>query len=501
MKHLILFLLLFVFVFVFCFCIHENNVFFSIVSKLVNAADILGERYVKRISFKLADSNAQVLSGESEKYVLISPDRTQWLFKTSWSKEDEINTYTAYKLANVFGIRTPEMYKFTISINGEKKFGFLQKMIPSNTAISLAPAEFLQNGQAKFNSFLLKNKIFIRLLYFDEYGEFLIDNRKSIYLTDLNNAFCEIGHASSFGDKLPYDFHRTTNIDFKKAYAFLNYVRGIDNTRLALYLKTSLVSYGLQHYIDNIVAALIRRKKTLVEDFINCYSSHPDFNREGLGHTSSFLYRVRLLQNLCKNVLKKSHFLLFSKRSNNERNFKTVSSGMAWQYLIEHFNFLSELNEVKDCEALLLLHRNLSKAENTLVSMRRNCHNLGEKIAITLYMRQGRTFKKYIYRHKTYYDYDCGDAIFIPIVYNFSVFTSLYPIDEWFSFVNYQTEGVASIVKLQGEDEYIIGLIKLINEEYDEAIRFFTIAKKNGYAYAEVEDMVRHIARIRDSLK
>ena len=486
--------------------IFKDRLALGAISKLVYLKDKLGKLYIERLSFELADDEEQIHTGCTEKYVLKASDGTKWLFKKHISPQ----ILLAYRLANILGIDTPERYRFNISINGINKEGFVQRMIPSaKPFFNLAFFFVTQHKENRILSSALFNGIFCYLLYIPNSGcELLVDSSEKIHQIDLDNAFnafCKLGSdeiiTKSNVEYLMYIDNREylmdidikdIDIDFEQIYAFLKHIEKIDNDWLIKYLKIDKLDENEAKYVDNLVNILIRKKKTLLEKSHLYFSSHPNFCSESLYSASSFPYRIKICKKLCRDILQRCIDLLFSKKQRNKNELSAISSGRAWKYVGDALQnsfdclFDSKPTDIKN-QAIKLL----SDAENKLIFMRRNCGDFREKLAITLYIRQAKTLKKYIEEYCT----DEDDFVslpwdmFVQIVQNVHTFKHPLSTDQWFSFITYQTKGAVPIVKTKGEDEYIIGLIKLINKQRDEAMKYLAIAQKEGYAIDEIIDI------------
>nr|MBA4405131.1 hypothetical protein [Nanoarchaeum sp.] len=470
-------------IFIVCFYLSKDALLLNTISKLVHIKDMLGKLYIERLDFDVAEEHEQIMKGDTEKCVLKDNLDNLWLFKVPDDIEDEIDTLAVYKLANILGVDTPEMYIFCPSINGKKQQGFLQRMLPSNSFfLTLIEFEKYKNDWV---SVMLINELFSFLVGY-EYDdvELLIVPPGKIYQIDLDNSF-------GFGkdDNEEYEkeefwykvhlYRKHFDIDFKQSYIFLNHIKSIKDDWLIKYVKAVLDEYPSQAYISNLIKVLIDRKPHL-DDFYQLYSHHDNFASSK--STSCFLYRIDICRKLCKNILQKCVSSLFLKRKNKKNEFSLVSSGDTFRYLIDYFEFLRKPADFRKQEVPKLF----LDAEDTLISICHKCNDFREKIAITLYMRQVRTLKQYIMdKHNNF----CNESeILVPILYNAHSIRDSSFIDKWFSFIKYQTKGTVPPVKIKGEDEYIIGLAKLIHKQYDEAIKFLLIAQEEGYAPDETSN-------------
>ncbi|MBL7197401.1 MAG: hypothetical protein ISS47_04840 [Candidatus Omnitrophica bacterium] len=502
-KYLFFFLIAII---IFTSFIFKDRLALGAISKLIHLKDKLGELYIEKLSFELADDEEQIHTGCTEKYVLKASDGTKWLFKSLYNEDEEKQILIAYRLANILGVNTPERYGFNISINGINKRGFLQRMLPpGNSHFSLGYIGYIRNN---FIQSVFCNGIFCYLLCIpNDNCEFLVSPSGKIYQIDLNNIFDPfwelldddaIARSSAEYliriDNSKYLMDISINdidIDFKQVYTCLKHIQEIDNDWLIKYLEIGPGGYS-DSWINSIMNIMIKKKSTLSEDFRNHYSSHPNFHSKDLYSASSFSYRVKICKKLSKDILQRCIDLLFSKRQKIKSELSLISSGNAWRYINNlqddlhsylDFSFKNKLSaaDIKNQVIKLFLD-----AENELISIRYDCDDFGEKLAITLYLRQVRTVKKYIEKYYTdksvFVDLLHIWNLSIQIVQNVHTFKHPSSTDQWFSFIKYQTKGIVPIVKLKGEDEYIMGLINLISKRYNEAMQHLATAQKEGYA-------------------
>lgn len=453
----------------------------------------LGQRYIDKVTLHLADYDEQLLAGATEKYVLRDNSGKKWLFKKIYNVQDELKTYCTYRLTKIFGIHTPEMYKTSLTINGMPVAGFIQRLLPS-TYLSAPPYGFIKPSERKILASLIKYGIFNWWVKSDAV-ECLISPSGRVYLVDLNSMF-------EFDDKnllppiaylnkqlFPVQEAENMAINFEEANIFLYYMgKNLNQKSLEKYLKAEQYTYETENYINRIVKFLVERKKDLLNDLCspNLFNCHLHKKRH---HLKYLMPKIRVYKMLLANIIR--HIpTLFLKSKSYKNELAVISSGRGWEVLMMFLDLelIDSLEKGSHGIPSKEIYRLFSSFESKLASTRRMSDCFNEKLAITLYMRQLRTFWKYIKKYNGFESID----VFVPIIQDIDTFQHPASTDRWFSFTKYQTEGTISIVKLEGEAEYIQGLIKLINHQNDEAIQYLLIAKEKGYAIDEIADLTVH---------
>ncbi len=493
-------------VFTFFYCISKSAPLLNVISSLIYCEGVLGKCYVERLDFKLAEDSEQIRKGMSEKYVLKGQDGSKWLFKgitCDWMDNSfrarEMHTVLAYKLARILGVNTPEMYEFHMSTNGLNKSGYIQKMIPL-AGKSISPHRFTGKKKDKFFLSIATSEIFSWLLYGNEGMQLLLSSSGEIYQIDLQNSFCDLTNNPalfSINERKWLKAFYEIDASFVDLgwHGFLKHVAGIPDDWLIKHSNPIIADeYGERQDVKTSVNLLIRRKEILTAFLSNKYPLHSNFKNKKFISNSGFLYRLNLCKKLCKSIFRTSKDLLFLKKHvNKKNNFVLICSGEAWILLREHFKFLRKTPGPSAQE----LDKRCLDAEKKLMLLRRNCNVPEEKLAITLYLRQVKTFKRYM---EKYFEKELDNEviflnfqveIFIQIIHNLRTFKHPETADRWFSLINYQKAGDLAIVKSAGEDEYIAGMMKLINKQYNEAAYFFKSAQEKGYAVDEIEEIIK----------
>jgi hypothetical protein len=135
------------------------------------------------------------------------------------------------------------------------------------------------------------------------------------------------------------------------------------------------------------------------------------------------------------------------------------------------------------------------EAEKKLNAMRSNCGAMEEKIAITLYLQQLKTLRDYVdknYGSRGKEDRCLGENynFFVPVVHNVSGFAYPLPPDGTGGFIRDRNGEIIPVVVTGGEEEYIKGLLAIMNKRYDDARKFFAQAKEEGYAVDEIDNVL-----------
>jgi len=414
---------------------------------LIHLKEKLGKSYVERANFMLANDDEQIKEGMTEKYVLEDSTGKKWMFKVSSNDRERITTLIAYLSANILGVNVQPMYETKLSINGINKKGFITEMLPSGTLFVDPDAEVIKKNKNILSNSLM-NIIFSWWIFYPEFEaiELAITPSNEIYQVDMNNAYDEERGEVRIEDSVDYNNYvreiaqlNGTGINFFKIHTFIQHSLGIKDDQLSEFLMSYQDKYNSE-YFKNEVDRIITRKKILLEDYGKLFSSHPKFGENKFSNMGVLSYRLALCGKLYKDILKRKIDHLFLKAPYSQRKLEVIASGNAWKYLTIHYRFLEEDR-----------------------SMRRYSKDLREKIAITIYIRQIRTGKHYFDK----YGYDVGRNYWawIPITYNVHTFEYPISIDQWYFRLDYMRKGNILVVKVEGEDEYIGGLMSLINDQ------------------------------------
>ena len=159
-----------------------------------------------------------------------------------------------------------------------------------------------------------------------------------------------------------------------------------------------------------------------------------------------------------------------------------VSSGTAWNIIRDSIQD-TWVDDKVDVQPVL------SDDLKKLCELRQASKTLQEKLAISMYMQQVRTFLDNI----TQYGIVCHNkVIFTPIIYSFDDLRSM-DIDGWVK--DLKCDGLNELLKsvrlsgVNGEDDYIRGLMELLKGRYGKAKKYFYDAYVKGYAKEEISEI------------
>lgn len=453
----------------------------------------LGKDYIRKLIFELAPYDQQIFHGEHEKYVLNAQDGSRWIFKPYTVEEEgrKSKNFLVYKLAKIIGINTPPIYDFSMAVNGKLKNGTLQKFVWDAHDVDCFN-DFIEDGQFHLIPEIMKYEIFFRLILLKE-GALLIDRSEKIYQIDLDKSFNIHGEEKSKDmDEDPCALHfdrlKKINVQFKQGYECLNHISEINNDWLIRYLKLNLVGYPVEVYEDKL-NDLLKRKEKLLKDLSTHYSLHPNFSRNKLIRAGVFRYRLNICKDISGKILKRllAIYLLQGKKASNELcNINVICSVRGWYCVYDALLNLKR-NQPK-------FYKNASRIQEELEFVRKKAPDFRERLALTYYMIQLQTIIEYL---KLYDPSISGDYLYenpplIPIICNVSELHESNS-DWWYSLVKYQTKGKVLPQELKGQRQYVLGLIKLINHSYKEAIEFLEKAELSGYAIEEINEIKKSI--------
>jgi general stress protein YciG len=388
-----------------------------------------------------------------------------------------------YRLAEIFNIRTPEMYEFYITLNGNNQTGYIQKMIP----VAQGSAGFSQRKIEKMFSAMLIDETFGWLLHF-VFTEMLLSQNGEVYMFDLN-AECWKPENRDDDDQFTENFSGMNDLcgGAGEVYGFLEHVNRIEDAWL---LKQSGVSLCRGEGIENELMKNVLKQKRKLSFFINDKRRYPEAGKKG-GRLSCFVYRAAMCIDLGRDIAQKSIALTRKKSSNGRKNeFRAISSGNTLNYLADKAMVLRRNSDAK----IPGWKDSCLSVEKELSSMRYACDILEEKLAITVYLRQVKTLNEYLKRKEVIDIFLTAKRdIFIPVLYNVNSFTYAFA-DEWYARIHYQTAVTVPVAVSEGEREYITGLLALMNSQVDEAEKLLAIAKEKGYAVEEIDDItIRYV--------
>jgi len=466
--------LIFIVILTAIFCLYnliKSNLLNKVIIKLVDTNDALGKRYINNLHFKFAGDKEQVFSGISEKYVLIADDGSKWLFKKS-IEEDQEKYFLVYKLANILGIDLPETYRFSLNINCKKRSGYIMEFIPeaNSSYLSELLSKCIAERKYIFIPKLLAQSVFGWLTYY--YDPQLIFSASKVYFSDLDDSF----YMSKSPKNIP-DIFKGINIqvDYKTVYALLKYINRMDEKLLEAYLSQVLNSETQDK--KYMIELIMQRKKMVVPSFFNTYSNNSVFQRLKFNRANAFSLKLDICNNLLNKIILKSKKPGFFKNNCLNSELYIVASGESWLYLAEKFISLRKNSYFKDKDVQALFQ----DCENKLFLIRKNAKDPREKLATTLYLRQLRTLKGYQEKNKKML-YPTW-KVFIPILLETNSLKDIADLDKWFISTKYPSNSKVIIDKKPGEDEFILGLLNLINKADKAASVLFNAALEKGYSW------------------
>lgn len=489
----------------------RDRLLIGFISALTSLKNSLGEAYVRRLNFSLADDKEQRLpGGAKEKYVLKANDGSRWLFKVAYLKED-FSTLLACRMKDILGIRTPQMYRTWLCINGVGTPGYTIEMLPTGS-------KKLEIVNAYDYSPIIKNIIFgwiLNLRYADI--ELMTDPSGKIYQIDLQNVFNNIENENvgALGEEYREMLCReeAEPINFKEAAFLIKYIEGINDKWLLAHLEKSFVKYATAAYIDNVTDMLVKRKnigfsdlfamdpegnKKKIQEELNRYIDyilgflierkhsakitfqylflpHKDFNYSRHAKNGGLVYGMQVCAGLIKDIINISGRLMSVRAQKNKEKISAISSGSAWEFIDDQF----ATPEASSGNAKFAL------VEAKLENLKRQSLDPREKIAIAIYLRQLRTARKFLNK------FSPQEAIrFAQVVINAENLRDNSFLEMWLRDTRLFRKCGGIAEELSGEDEYINGLIKLIHNQNDEAERLLSIAQNKGYSVEEIDSLI-----------
>ncbi len=319
-----------------------------------------------------------------------------------------------------------------------------------------------------------------------------------IYLIDLDNAFYD-GVSDDEAGLININELKEAEINFRQPYAFLKHIAGLNNELLIKYVKKAMEDDKKQLEADYFLRLFLKRKAGLLEYVLKRYSPHPCFSKRSLALAGSFSYRLNICKDLSKDIIQKAVSLLFLKKQIPKREIEAITSIKVHNYFDEYGEWEDVLGKTMDVELGTRegkvpdeeIKKIFSKLGKGLIALRLNCFDPKEKLAATIYLRQVRILAKYTLENNI--DHEGG--IFTWIVQNIDKFAHPYSTDYWLNFAEYAKDGKVRVVSVEGEDEYIAGLINLLHRQYPEAVRFLSSAQRKGYAVEEIKSILKDIKK------
>jgi len=470
------------------FIILKTNFTINLIYMISTLEEKFGEFYIKTLDFKLADYKEQIKSGVQEKYVLKGHDGSKWVFKVFHSNDDKNKCLFANRLASILGIDVPKIYNFIILINGQEKKGLIQEFVLSTNSNScLRIGDFKNDLQNKFIPKVLINIYFNWLFYRDTNRvEMLISPTNTLYLIDLCDVLKNDPASINTGGLKINNF-----LDFKQVYFFLSNLQAISDYWMTKYLERTLKLSLDAKELNRTEKLIFIRKRLLTNEFLKGYYSDLRFYNIKYNLYDNLFYRINIAVKISMDILKISFRVLNSlflcERREVENKFALVASGDAWAFLMSHFDTFKVGN----------LNNLFLEARNKLIVMRYQCKDLREKLAITLYLRQVRTLQAYIEKYKLKEDnrikFLYADRVLISIAQDMDSFKSASEIDSWTNFLDYQKNGEMEVRIVNGEDEYISGLLELIKGRNHHGIDLLKVSQKKGYAIEEIASIINSL--------
>ncbi|MDP8216025.1 MAG: hypothetical protein P9L98_01720 [Candidatus Kaelpia imicola] len=150
----------------------------SEIIKIYDSIQRIDKLFLNRLIFEIADDQP-ILGGESVKFFLRGSDGNLWLFKQGESGK----ALTAAKLAYIFGIDSPEIFRLSLVINGRNINGSIQRFIEADRSIDLVDPLIMRQKQEE----IIKLHIFHWLIdkREDAFYHLILDKKGDIYSIDL----------------------------------------------------------------------------------------------------------------------------------------------------------------------------------------------------------------------------------------------------------------------------------------------------------------------------
>ncbi len=318
-----------------------------------------------------------------------------WLFKVYESSLVVNKVIATYRLAQLLGIDISGFIRTSLPINGLKRYGLIQKMIPKVKNIGKVTFKELIPEQIEC---VMKNQVLDWLVFgadLDE-EEFLIkEETGKIIVIDKDETFSMEDGINLLADNLGGDsyYYRfweayingELNVDdeiFKRVFEMIDYFQSI-NDKYIIYIMDNLLKGSIEYSeFKSMLKAIILRKHNLRKDFENFYKTLTERKRiffKSPPIDKSDTYARLVLNKLKERIAAKKYEIeqLKLKKYDKQENVRIVSCPDAW-YLIRELNYVSR-------EKFIFL---ADYTVRELIRLKEEVTSIYEKFTIELYLEQ-----------------------------------------------------------------------------------------------------------------
>jgi len=501
-KRLFIILVLSLCLVIFLLLIFYTKALYHVAFWIFEKEDQMNEIYFKKIKFKLADRDKQIYKGDTEKYVLESQFGELWLFKlkdkTKYQEMSGAHNIIGFRLAKLYGLGVPETHLFECKINGSMQQGYIQRVIKFekefeclNEAYAFA---FLEKKQELISE-IVSHEIFSWLLCRQDKPSFLLGSSGKLYQIDMDHIFRFPGLYPRFYSSDQECLSNFVEFEGKRMLLekselvfncenisrFVRIIKETPERFLKQYLTKGIKGQEAVSYTNRSIDILITRMGMLPQCFagdgllsesLSCYEVFP---------LPIFILRSCFYS--LKNIILKS-FTAMNGAASGTASIDMVSSGIAWNTIRDSFSD-TWMEDKQDVSPVL------SNDIEKLFILRRESGTLQEKLAISMYIQQVRTFRDNIDQ----YGITCHNKeILTPVIHSLNNLENI-DIHEWGTHL--KCEGLANVIEqigisaIDGENDYMQGLIELLKGHQNKAAKYLNEAYIEDYEREDITN-VRH---------
>ncbi len=374
----------------------------------------------KKLTFKL--HRAQLIKrGIRPKLTLEDNLGREWIFKFSLNGIPD-KPVIAYRISKLFGIECPEIHPITLNINGKDVYGSIQRLVPNKgtlvncpvARLSLRSINYLMDTHVLFwllGDYDAHASNFI-ILYFTDGkklgGIMRVDNDMAFNFSRQDDLNLINGYNNSWVDTYYYVFwkdyiSKKAGFDIKTNYAFVKFVENFPDWFMRKLMQPLVTKdpeelagpdfSKLNLVENNLLEAVISRKKQLSGDFSDFYRDLADKRREKPLSAKDIDYKSNIA-GVCDYLRNKIDALRKEERYLSNKSVAGRQTVINAVFSLEGFKILSDIYKIYWIGKSTDLPVKCDEALKKLYQLKISAENKYELSALKLYIVEAQKIRE-----------------------------------------------------------------------------------------------------------